>query len=117
MQETNPVDGQYNIPKEALVTEFLRTVQMGRFKGYAKIMPDVWQQFQKELASFGYKTNKDNSSLQYESLKSTVHDDLITACALPIWYGERIVPYRSPLRALNADVEVYDPFTLESSIV
>ena len=116
MQETNPVEGQYNIPKEALVTEFLRTVQMGRFKGYGKHIP-LWDAFQKELGTFGYKTNKDTSTIQYESLKSVVHDDLVNACALPVWYGERIVPYRSPVKGLAADIETYDPFRQESSIV
>jgi hypothetical protein len=97
MQETNPDIDQYNVPKPVLTTQLLRTAQMGRFKGYDTI-PD-WKELTEELGSFGYKINKDTANITYESLDDKVHDDLVISVALPIWYGERVVPFRTPLKS------------------
>lgn len=101
-RETNPAEGEYDVPKSTMVTQLVRTAQTGRFKGYNSI-PD-WPELQEELGSFGYKQNLDTATISYESLSDKVHDDLVISVALPIWYGERIVPYRSPLRGGGADL-------------
>jgi hypothetical protein len=105
-RETNPEIGQYNVPKSALVTQLVRTAQMGRFKGYDSI-PD-WKELQEELGTFGYKQNRDTGTLSYESSSDQVHDDLVISVSLPVWYGERVVPYRMTLRGSGATVEEND---------
>ena len=113
-QETNPQIGQYNVPKAALVTQLVRTAQMGRFKGYDSIAD--WKELQQELGSFGYKQNAETGTLKYESTSDKVHDDLVIATALPVWYGERVVPYRMTTRGGGATVEEndYDPLAREN---
>jgi hypothetical protein len=106
MQETNPGIDQYNVPKVALTTQLVRTAQMGRFKDYPSIAH--WKELTEELNSFGYKMNKETSSITYESLDEKVHDDLVISVALPIWYGERVVPYRQSSRTTGATVEDTD---------
>ena len=108
-QESNPEIDQYNVPKEVLTTQMVRTVQMGRFKGYDTI-PD-WKELTEELGSFGYHINKDTANMTYESQDEKIHDDLVISVALPVWYGERVVPYRMPIHNRQAadDYHDYDP--------
>ena len=107
-QETNPDIDRYNVPKHALTTQLIRTAQMGRFKGYETI-PD-WKALVEEMHSFGYKIDKETSAITYESLEQKVHDDLVISVALPIWYGERIVPYRMPIRGGGQERGGYDDY-------
>lgn len=104
-QEGKPSEMQYNVPKSALTTQLVRTAQTGRFKGYASLKN--WKELSEELGSFGYKQNPETSTLSYESLDEKVHDDLVISVALPIWFGERVVPYRSPFRAGAQDADDY----------
>lgn len=108
MIESNPEPDQYNVPKASLTTTLLRTAQMGRFKGYDSM--EYWADLTSELQSFGYKMNPETSNITYESLDEKVHDDLVISVALPIWFGERVIPYRMPLRTSESkDYADYDP--------
>ena len=111
-RETNPKEGEYDVPKSALTTQLVRTAQMGRFKGYSSIAD--WSELEEEIRSFGYKQNVETGSVSYESLSEKVHDDLVMSVALPIWYGERIVPYRMTTRGGEATVEDTDYNPLKS---
>jgi hypothetical protein len=93
--ETNPAPNIWDVPKAALVTQLVRTAQTGRFKGYDTL--DGWKELQEELGSFGYKINTESNTVTYESLHEKVHDDLVMAVALAVWYGERVIPWRQTL--------------------
>lgn len=110
MQETNPEPDQYNVPKASLTTTLLRTAQMGRFKGYESMK--YWPELIGEMRPFGYKMNPDTANISYESLDEKVHDDLVISVALPIWYGERVAPYRMPSRPaadVSGEYDDYNP--------
>lgn len=105
--ENQPEPMQYNVPKAALVTTLIKTFQDHRIKGYATLK--AWEQFKQELGSFGYKINSD-ATVTYESASEKVHDDIVISVALPIWYGERVRPFRGVLRGGGAEVDhSYNP--------
>lgn len=108
LNEANPDIDQFNVPKAALTTTLLRTAQMGRFKGYDTL--EHWKELTEELSSFGYKINKDTANITYESLDDKVHDDLVISVALPVWYGERVVPNRIGFKSRSeVETEEYNP--------
>lgn len=102
VRESNPSPGVWDVPKATLVTQLVRTAQSGRFKGYDSLKH--WKDLADELGTFGYKMNTETNTVIYESLSDKVHDDLVMAVALCIWYGERVVPYRG-LSNIQADVD------------
>jgi len=104
-QESNPDIDQYNVPKAALTTQLMRTSQMGRLKGYPNEVK-WWKELKEEMGSFGYDINK-QGVMTYESMDDKIHDDLVISVALPIWFGERVVPYRMPVRSGGGDRDDY----------
>jgi len=76
----------FGVPKSHLISELVKVVEMGRFKADPQI-PDA-REFETQLKTFGYKINRDTGNVSYESMTEKVHDDLVVAAALPIWYAE-----------------------------
>ncbi len=99
----------YNVPKVTLVTCLVSVAQRQRLK----ILPDVEaaEEFKKELETFGYKIDRNTGNVSYESLENIVHDDLVIAVALPLWYAETIARGSLTGRLRKPEiVEAHDPW-------
>ena len=100
----------YNVPKATIVTCLIGVAQRQRLR----IHPDVAAaaEFKKELETFGYKIDKNTGNMQFESLEAKVHDDLVIAVALPIWYAETLARGSLTGRARQPEIqEAHDPWS------
>ncbi len=78
--------GGYNVPKRDLVTALDVIFQTERIK--IADLP-LSAKFREQLKWFTAKTNsKGNQS--YEAVTESVHDDIVTAVSLSVWYAEKI---------------------------
>jgi len=103
----NPQLNEWHVPKPALVTSLAKVVQTGRLKVLDGV--ENWQELKDELGSFGYKVNRDTGNVLYEAMEDRVHDDLVIAVALCIWYAEKNVPSPSWPRRKAHVAEHYNP--------
>ncbi|HUW11100.1 MAG TPA: hypothetical protein VM537_15330 [Anaerolineae bacterium] len=104
---TQTMDNEYHVPKAELVSTLVHTTQRGRIK----LLPGLEheQEYFDQLAVFGYKVNRETGNISYEALQQQVHDDLVVATALALWYGERKWPAIAPGRRVGWVSEEYDP--------
>lgn len=105
---SQPALDQYNVSKAALVTSLVKVVQTYRLL-IDEHLPAL-HMFYDELNQFGYKVNPDTGNLTYEALDAQVHDDLVIAQALPLWYGETVVRASIPGRKRSyVEEDTYNP--------
>ena len=104
-------DRLYHVPKRDIVSSLLVMVQSGRLK-MSKMHHDrygnrvEWEevkQFTSELENFNYKINRETGRDTYEAAKEIIHDDLVTAVALAMWYAQKGSYYRVNVRANVAE--------------
>lgn len=87
-------DGTLTCPKRDIASALVVEVQAGAFK-VAAALPHA-ATLRDELATFGYKVNRRTQHLGYESLDAAVHDDLVLAAALGLWYSTQQLSTRFP---------------------
>jgi hypothetical protein len=83
---------EFNVPKSHLVTALMDIVQRKRFKVMRGV--DNEKEFFEQVDNFGYKINRETANMSYEAMQDRVHDDLVIAAALGVWFAERVVPWR-----------------------
>ena len=103
---SNPKPNDYNVAKSHLVTSLMDLVQRKRLKVLQGVMHG--EEFLRQLDVFGYKVNKDTGNMSYEATIEKVHDDLVIAMALAVWFAERVTPFFMPKVGGN-DNPPYDP--------
>lgn len=86
----------YNVPKRDLVTMLASVFQTGRVK-IAKQLP-LADRLKEQLLKFSAKITR-TKEMSFEALTEDVHDDLVIAIALPIWYLEKINGHQSVVAA------------------
>ena len=68
-------------------------------------------EYEKQLGAFGYKVNRRTGNTSYESQESAVHDDLVVAVAMGLWYSTAVLSRSFPsTERREAVAEPYDPF-------
>ncbi len=80
------VGGGWRVPKRDLVSTLAVLLQTGRLK-VAKELPDA-ATLVNELLNFRVKISVGGHD-SYEAWREGVHDDLVLAVSLAVWYGER----------------------------
>jgi len=83
--------GGYHVPKRDLVINLQVLFQSGRLK-VAESLPDA-QTFIQELLSFKVKITE-SAHDTYGVWREGVHDDLVLAVALAVWYGQHEISWR-----------------------
>lgn len=109
---SNPAPNEWHVPKPALVTNLAKLVQGGRLKVLEGV--ENWQELKEELGTFGYKVNRETANVTYESLVERVHDDLVIAVALSVWFAERNIPSPTWPRRRAHIAEKYNPLAKAS---
>jgi hypothetical protein len=89
-QVRNDAWDTWYVPKQTLVMQFMLTLQQRRFV-VAKGLPEAEVLF-KEGQNFQWKVTETASGDPYMQWRNTQHDDLLLACAVAVWYGERTAP-------------------------
>jgi hypothetical protein len=108
---SQPEPNEYHVPKEALVTQLVKLAQTGRLKVMKGV--NYQHEFREELGAFGYKINRASSTLSYESIENSVHDDLVVSVALATWYAESHCPaatFGVKTSYQSSDYKDYDPY-------
>ena len=108
-----PEENVYNVPKAALVTQFVSVFERGRVKIAIDPNNSEAVEFKEQLAVFGYKLNRETGQVSYESLEAQMDDDLVIAVALPIWYAEAIVPSLTGRLRPSDIAPTHDPWEKE----
>jgi hypothetical protein len=75
----------YHVPKRELVSSLQILLQSGRLK-FAENMPEV-QTIVTELLNFKVKITT-SAHDTYEAWREGIHDDLVLAAAMAVWFGE-----------------------------
>ena len=79
--------GGYRVPKRDLVVNLAVMLQTGRLK-IAGQLPEA-QTLVNELLNFKVKINPKTAHDSYEAWREGIHDDLVLAVAMAVWYAER----------------------------
>jgi hypothetical protein len=79
--------GGYRVPKRDLVVNLAVMLQTGRLK-IAGQLPEA-QTLINELLNFKVKIDPRTAHDSYEAWREGVHDDLVLAVAMAVWYAER----------------------------
>ena len=84
-QKVNNTPDGYTVPKVSLVDALTVRFQNGRIK----ISPELPEavKLKEQLENFTVKINKRGHET-YEAMDETVHDDLVLALSLAVWYGD-----------------------------
>ncbi len=85
-EENSGGDFNHSIPKRNLVGSLVVTLQEGRLK-IAAGMPFA-KELQHELLNFKAKISASGHDT-YDAWRESIHDDLVLATALAVWWGER----------------------------
>jgi len=91
----NQKDGHYNVPKRDLVTALLVAMQMGRFKTERPENMPIIKKFEDQLQGFKMKINQRTGHDSYEAELERIHDDLVMAAAMAVWWFDRVYPQSS----------------------
>ena len=95
--ETVTRNGHYwRVPKRELVSQLQVLLQIGSFK-IAESLPDASTLVQ-ELLSFRVKIT-DRANDTYGSWREGIHDDMVLAVALSVWWGQRSLTPRPVVKA------------------
>ena len=79
---------QWRVPKRHLVTAMQMVIQSDRLQ-VADRLPFA-QVFLSEAREFQLK-QKDSGALTFAASKDSVHDDLVLAVAMGLWFGESVI--------------------------
>ena len=80
--------------------------------GDVKVAPELGltAEYEKQLGAFGYRINRDTGTQTYESQQAQVHDDLVVAVAMGLWYSTLVLSRRFPGISREPDISPrYDP--------
>jgi hypothetical protein len=96
-QRAHLTPGGWTVPKGELVSVMQSLFQTGRVK-----VADVPERAQliKELSSFQMKVSSTGHT-SYEAITESIHDDLVIACALPLWLAEKGTRPAGSLKVIN----------------
>ena len=103
-------DGSLTVPKRDITSALIVAAQAGDLK--VDETSEFYPTYEEELATFGYKINQTTGHTSYESLEDRVHDDLVVAVALGLWYSTTQISKAPPgSGGYEADLaEPYNPF-------
>lgn len=85
-EENSGGDFNYSVPKRNLVSSLLIAFQEGRLKLSAGV-PAITQ-LEQELLNFKAKISATGHDT-YDAWRESIHDDLVLATALAVWWGEK----------------------------
>jgi hypothetical protein len=105
-------DGSLTVPKRELCSALVIAAQSGDVK--VAVDHPLAKQFDEEVGSFGYKVDLITGRESYESLQSRVHDDLVLAAAMALFYSTKQLSTVFPLQrkpSVVADMD-YDPLAI-----
>ena len=80
-------DGYFTVPRSVLFNELVTQAQWGNVK-VADKLPDA-AALQREVTGFRPKINRDSGAMNYETMDSNVHDDIVMATAIVLWYSTK----------------------------
>jgi hypothetical protein len=106
---------EMSVPKRDLASALIVAAQ----SGFLKVSSELYlaNDFEEELAAFGYELNRQTGRASYESQSPDVHDDLVMAAAIALWYSTSRLPQRfSGGGGFGATVEGmdYNPISREA---
>lgn len=84
---SSPSQHGYNVPKSELAAAINSVYQSRRIKVPYGL--PFRKEYEKELEGFEPKLT-DHKTLTYEAAQAAVHDDLVMAVAMGLWYGEKV---------------------------
>jgi hypothetical protein len=87
-------DGTLTCPKRDICSALVVAAQSGAVK-VAKGL-ECAEEFEKEVGAFGYNIRRQSGKMGYESIVDEVHDDLVVAAALGLWYSTQKLPKGFP---------------------
>jgi hypothetical protein len=106
---SNSSPNEYTVPKSHIVTALMDLAQRRRFKVSQGVANE--KEFFDQMDQFGYKLNRNTGNMSYEALEERVHDDLVIAAGLAVWFAERVHPWRPAWRDDGEVVNDYNPLT------
>lgn len=100
-------DSELTCPKRDICSALVVAAQSGDIKIAADL--DLANELQREIESFGYTINRKTGQMTYESIVDEVHDDLVLAVAMGLWYSTIRLPRTFPFTGAEAPDEPYRP--------
>lgn len=79
----------YNVPKRDIVTALLAAWQSGRFKMPPPEKMPIIETLVEELQGFKMKIDQKTGHDSYEAWLEKIHDDLVIAIGLGVWYMDK----------------------------
>lgn len=104
-------DNQVTVPKRDICSALVVAAQSGEYR-IGQDNP-FRAEHERQIEAFGYKVNRRTQHVGYESQEHSVHDDLILAEALGLWYSTKRLSRSPPGGHDEAPIGQYDPFTRE----
>jgi len=105
-EATETKDG-FRVPKKQIVSVLVAALQSARLKIAEKL--EYASVFLEELQNFSYKIDRKTGHESYESMKEAVHDDLVIAAGIALWYAARDGLNRRKIIADRGGVRHYEP--------
>ena len=94
-------DGTLSVPKRDICAALVVAAQSGD----VKVPPQEWaDEFEKQISTFGYVVTPKKQQMGYESMDNQVHDDLVLAAALALWYSTMKLPKAFPGQQRGAEI-------------
>jgi len=78
-------DGSLTVPKRDICSALVVAYQSGDVKMNPKV--EHAAEFKDEISKFGYVVKPASRKLGYEGLEPEVHDDIVVAAAMGLWYS------------------------------
>jgi len=95
-------DGSYTAPKRDICSALVVAAQGGDVKIAAELSEA--EELRREIDSFGYKINRRTGAETYEGMDDNIHDDLVLAAALALWYSTQQLSKKFPGTRRGAEV-------------
>ena len=97
----------YNVPKQDIVAVIEVLLETKRFTYTNKLR--IASRFEEQMREYRVKITR-NGRASFEALTEDIHDDLVIAVALPLWYAERTMGGMRDVRTKNEEKKaVYNP--------
>ena len=98
----------YNVPKQDIVAILEVLLETHRFSYTKKLR--IAERFEEQMREYRMKIAR-NGRVSFEALTEEIHDDLVIAVALPLWYAERTMGGMRDIRTKNEEKKgVYNPY-------
>ena len=101
-------DESMTCPKKDICSSLVLAAQTGDLKVARNLT--LASEFETEIKSFGYTVNRKTAKMTYESIVAQVHDDLVIAVALGLWYSTSVLS-TAFMTGTRADKDYYAEYS------